>query len=184
MAVDILLSVVVSLAVGCAVGVGLMVLLQASYSDMDMALDNCGIGGIYAEFDGPGDAIRQMSHYIREGDSKGFIAPYWISVEERLPVPDDGEAEYWVIVSDGEVDIYDVCFYLMGDGWFEPGCDYQCGGPWQVTHWMPIRTFYRREHDDGALDDSPFPRIPVKSETVEVTLKVGGRGKPTFRGDE
>jgi predicted transcriptional regulator len=39
---------------------------EAELERINDALESCGIGGIYAEFDGAADAIQQMSQYIKE----------------------------------------------------------------------------------------------------------------------
>ena len=40
--------------------------LRKEHKDVHEALDNCGFTSIYTDFDGPADAIRHMSLFIRE----------------------------------------------------------------------------------------------------------------------
>ena len=40
--------------------------LRKEHKEVHEALDNCGFTSIYTDFDGPADAIRQMSLFIRE----------------------------------------------------------------------------------------------------------------------
>ncbi len=67
------------------------------------------------------------------------VALDWIPVEERLPKPDNGKSAYLVIVTDGEVQCYDVLVYLEGDGWFGPGTGWHNeGDAWRVIQWMSL----------------------------------------------
>lgn len=88
--------------------------------------------------------MRDALEYINELEAR---APKWISVREKLPMPDtrvlasaiDNDGESIVVITE-----YTHRLYGLGvTGWIEPWQYFSCN--YKITYWMPLPEAPRKE---------------------------------------